>query len=40
VQPALPVTDPTVQGVTPRQATWLTLRRPENVTEEEQHLLV
>jgi transposase len=34
------VTDPTVQRLTPRQATWLTLRRPENVTEEEQHLLV
>jgi transposase len=37
--PAPPVTDPTVQGVTPRQATWLVLRRPEHVTEDEQHLL-
>jgi transposase len=40
VQPVPPVTDPTVQRLTPRQATWLTLRRPENVTEGEQHLLV
>jgi hypothetical protein len=39
MQPAPPVTVPTVQGVTPRQATWLVLRWPENVTEEEQHLL-
>jgi transposase len=39
MQPAPPVTDPTVQGVTPRQATWLTLRRPQDVTEDEQHLL-
>jgi transposase len=37
--PAPPVTDPTVQGVTPRQATWLTLRRPQDVTADEQHLL-
>jgi transposase len=28
-----------VQGVTPRQATWLTLRRPTEVTEDEQPLL-
>jgi hypothetical protein len=34
-QPAPPVTDATVQGVTPRQATWLTLRRPQAVTEDE-----
>jgi transposase len=40
VQPVPPVTDPTVQRLTPRQATWLTLRRPENVTEDEQYLLV
>jgi transposase len=40
VQSAPPVTDPTVQRLTPRQATWLTLRRPENVTEDEQVLLV
>jgi transposase len=39
VQPTPPVTDPTVQGVTPRQATWLTLRRPTDVTEDEQHML-
>jgi transposase len=39
VQPALPVTDPTAQGLTPRQATWLTLRQPTDVTEDEQHLL-
>jgi transposase len=39
VQPAPPVTDPTVQRLTPRQATWLTLRRPQDVTEDEQHLL-
>jgi transposase len=39
VQPAPPVTDPTVQRLTPRQATWLTLRRPQDVTGDEQHLL-
>ena len=39
MHPAPPVTDPTVQSVTPRQATWVTLRRPKDVTEEEQHLL-
>jgi len=38
-QPTAPVSDPTVQGVTPRQATWLVLRRPEHLTEDEQHLL-
>jgi transposase len=38
-QPAPPVTDPTTQGVTPRQATWLTLRLPTELTEDEQHLL-
>ena len=32
VQPAPPVTDPTVQCVTPRQATWLTLRQPTEMT--------
>jgi transposase len=40
VPPVPPVTDPTVQCLTPRQATWLTLRRPEHVTEDEQQLLV
>ena len=39
MQPAPLVADPTVPRLTPRQATWLTLRRPENVTEAEQHLL-
>jgi hypothetical protein len=39
MQPALPVTDPTVQGLTPRQATWLTLRQPMERTADEQHLL-
>jgi transposase len=39
MQPAPPVTDPTVQGLTPRQATWLTLRQPTERTEDEQHLL-
>lgn len=28
-----------MQGLTPRQATWLTLRRPTDMTEDEQHLL-
>jgi transposase len=40
VQPGPPVTAPVVPCCTPRQATWLTLRRPENMTEAEQHLLV
>jgi transposase len=39
MHPAPPVTAPTVQGLTPRQATWLTLRRPTERTEDEQHLL-
>jgi transposase len=39
VQLTPPVTDPTVQCVTPRQATWLTLRQPKDMTESEQHLL-
>jgi transposase len=39
VPPGPPVTDPTVQGLTPRQATWLVLRRPEHVTADEQLLL-
>ena len=38
-QPGPPVTDPTVQCFTPRQATWLTRRQPKDVTAEEQHLL-
>lgn len=37
--PTAPVSDPTVSGLTPRQATWLVLRRPERVTEDEQSLL-
>jgi transposase len=39
MHPGPPVTDPTVQGLTPRQATWLTLRRPTEMTEQEQDLL-
>lgn len=39
VQPAPPVTDLTVPCLTPRQATWLTLRQPKDMTEGEQHLL-
>jgi transposase len=39
VPPGPPVTAPTVQCFTPRQATWLTLRQPKDVTAEEQHLL-
>jgi transposase len=39
LQPGPPVTDPTVQGLTPRQAPWLTLRRPTAMTEQEQDLL-
>ena len=39
MQPTPPVTDPTMQGLTPRQATWLTLRQPTEMTECEQHLL-
>jgi transposase len=39
-QPAPPVTDPTVQHLTPRQATWLTRRQPTEMTEREQHLLI
>ena len=37
--PAPPVTEPTVQRRTPRQAPWLTLRRPQDVTADEQPLL-
>jgi transposase len=39
MQPAPPVTDPTVQRLTPRQATWLVLRQPEHLTAEDQALL-
>jgi transposase len=39
VQPGPPVTDPSVQGCTPRQATWLVLRQPAHLTAEEQALL-
>jgi transposase len=39
MQPGPPVTDSTVQGLTPRQATWLTLRRPTEMTKQEQELL-
>jgi transposase len=39
MQPAPPVTDPTVQHLTPRQATWLVLRQPAHLTVEDQALL-
>jgi transposase len=39
VQPGPPVTDPSVQGGTPRQATWLVLRQPDHLTAEDQALL-
>ena len=39
MQPVPPVTDPTMQCMTPRQATWLTLRQPTERTEQEQDLL-
>jgi transposase len=39
VQPGPPVIDPSVQGCTPRQATWLVLRQPDHLTAEEQALL-
>jgi len=39
MQPAPPVTDPTVQHLTPRQATWLVLRQPDHLTVEDQALL-
>ena len=39
MQPGPPVTDPPVQGFTPRQATWLTRRQPKDVTAEEPPLL-
>ena len=40
MHPGPPVTAPAVPCCTPRQATWLILRRPENMTEDEQRLLV
>jgi transposase len=39
MSPGPPVTDLTVQGLTPRQATWLVLRRPAHLTVEDQALL-
>jgi hypothetical protein len=39
VQPGPPVTDPSVQGCTPRQATWLVLQPSDHVTAGEQALL-
>jgi transposase len=39
MSPGPPVTDPTVQGLTPRQATWLVLRQPAHLTVEDQALL-
>lgn len=35
MQPGPPVTEPSVQGCTPRQATWLVLRQPDHLTAEE-----
>ena len=39
MQPSPPVTDPSVQGCTPRQATWLVLRQPDHLTAEDQGVL-
>jgi transposase len=39
MSPGPPVTDPTVQGLTPRQATWLVLRQPAHLTVEDHALL-
>jgi transposase len=39
LSPGPPVTDPTVQSLTPRQATWLVLRQPAHLTVEDQALL-
>jgi len=39
VQPGPPVIDPSVQGCTPRQATWLVLRQPDHLAPEEHALL-
>jgi transposase len=39
VSPGPPVTDPSGQCYTPRQATWLVLRQPAHLTAEEQVLL-
>ena len=39
VSPGPPVTDPSGQCYTPRQATWLVLRQPDHLTAEEQVLL-
>jgi transposase len=38
-QPGPPVSDPTGQCLTPRQATWLVLRRPDHLTAEDQAVL-
>jgi len=39
MQPGPPVTDPSVPCSTPRQATWLVLRRPDYLTAEDQTVL-
>lgn len=39
LHPTPPVTDPKVERLTPRQATWLVLRHPENMTESDASLL-
>jgi transposase len=36
MSPGPPATAPTVQGLTPRQATWLVLRQPAHLTVEDQ----
>lgn len=39
LHPPPPVTDPKVEPLTPRQATWLVLRYPTNMTEQDVSLL-
>jgi transposase len=39
MQPSPPVTDPAAPCGTPRQATWLVLRRPDHLTAEDQAVL-
>jgi transposase len=39
LSPTPPVTDPKVEQLTPRQATWLVLRHPEHMTESDASLL-
>ena len=39
IQPSAPVTDPSVPCGTPRQATWLVVRRPDHLTAEDHAVL-